>query len=712
MFPLTPLATPPRWATLALAVFAGAAMWAAFPDLGIWPLTVVSLVLAQLALSRDHAGWNFLVGYVMGAVFWLPHLYWVIDATEVAPWLALALVLCTPFFGAFGALWTWARRLLWRWPARWLSALVFALVWTGVEEWRSRVPFGGFPWGRLAWAVAGAAPGRAAWLGGSVLATFLLALAAGLIGSLLLVPGANLTLRASAGQTSMFSRVGVVAGALACVFSPLLLPLPRSDGLHSVPNPPATTWIDPGERRLVEDAGISSAEVGLLTVGFAQGSNSNPGGDAGYNAQEVLENHLRQTDLLAEDNLLRTANALGPPGTGASARLVADFPLDLVVWPEDSTGWNPVVEPAVATMLDQAVAEVHAPLLIGAQELPETGGRYNVMLLWGDETPDDDSAWSVEQRAARQSKPPSATAGGVDSAWSVEQRAARQSKPPSATAGGVISRYAKQRPVPFGEYMPLRSVLRRLSAQVDRVQIDMIAADNPPIIELPVPRLGRTVPLGVGICFEVAYDDIFRQAVRDGAEVIFVPTNNASFGRTAQSTQQLAMTQMQAIATGRAAAQISTVGVSGVFAPDGTLVARTGLFQPDRITAAMPLRTSITPAVRLGAAPGIIAQALALALPAAGLLTWRATTNRHAATRRSQEPLVILRPLSPSRHPAAAVTLPSSCGRCRRSAGSRRVLRSRFGALTCAQPQNDGKTGEAAVQLALPKHPRPALSIR
>ncbi len=160
---------------------------------------------------------------------------------------------------------------------------------------------------------------------------------------------------------------------------------------------------------------------------------------------------------------------------------------------------------------------------------------------------------------------------------------------------GVVDRYAKQHPAPFGEYIPLRSLLRVFSDQVDRVSIDMIAGTETGVVDLDAPRLGRTVPLGVVICFEVAYDGLVNDAVDAGAELLVVPTNNASFGYTAESTQQLAMSRLRAVSTGRATVQVSTVGVSGVIAPDGTLLRSTGLFTADQMVADLPLRTSLTP---------------------------------------------------------------------------------------------------------------------
>ncbi|MES1171269.1 MAG: nitrilase-related carbon-nitrogen hydrolase, partial [Actinomycetota bacterium] len=111
---------------------------------------------------------------------------------------------------------------------------------------------------------------------------------------------------------------------------------------------------------------------------------------------------------------------------------------------------------------------------------------------------------------------------------------------------------------------------------------------------------GRNVTISTIICFEVVYDEIVRKSVRDGGEVIIVQTNNASFGVTAESTQQLAMTRLRAVEFGRTAIQASTVGVSAIVMPDGRVTQQTELFTQDSMAAKVPLRTSMTPAAYLG----------------------------------------------------------------------------------------------------------------
>ena len=65
-------------------------------------------------------------------------------------------------------------------------------------------------------------------------------------------------------------------------------------------------------------------------------------------------------------------------------------------------------------------------------------------------------------------------------------------------------------------------------------------------------------------------------------------------GRTPESTQQLAMSRFRAVEHGRSTVQVSTVGVSAMIMPDGTVVARTGLFTDEELIASLPLRTTLT----------------------------------------------------------------------------------------------------------------------
>jgi apolipoprotein N-acyltransferase len=124
---------------------------------------------------------------------------------------------------------------------------------------------------------------------------------------------------------------------------------------------------------------------------------------------------------------------------------------------------------------------------------------------------------------------------------------------------------------------------------------------------------GGPVPIGDVICFEVAYDDLVESSVAAGAQLLVVQTNNATFGRTAETYQQLAMAQLRAVETGRTVVQAATTGKSAVIGPDGVVHDESGpLFSSDILVDTVPVRTGLTLAVRVGAAPEWFLAALAV----------------------------------------------------------------------------------------------------
>ncbi|QCB93603.1 apolipoprotein N-acyltransferase [Cellulomonas shaoxiangyii] len=504
-----PLPPPARWATLLLAGAGGWLTRMAFPDPGWWGAAYLGMALLYLALRRDSARWNALVGLVWGLACFAPMITWAHEAVGVVPWAALSL-LEAAYVALFGAAWAWARRghAVWR-SSAW-QLVVFVILWVGVEELRGAWPFGGFPWGRLAFSQADSPLASYMWLGGTPLLTAVVAAIGVLLARAVLAAG-----RLAVGRT-----LGALAGAVAVGLVALLVPL---------------------------DTG---AEAGTLRTGAVQGNVPEPGRlDAFGQRRQVLDNHVAGTRALLEQ--------------------VEPGELDVVLWPENGSDIDPQVDAEAAGLIDGVAREVGAPMLVGTVEYPDEGGRFNTAVLWQPGT-------------------------------------------------GVVATYSKQRPAPFAEYIPMRGFVRNFSPAVDLVTRDMVAGTEPGVVPLVSERLGRTVTLGDVICFEVAYDGIVRAAVREGGEVLVVQTNNASFGWTDESTQQLAMSRLRAIEHGRATVQISTVGVSAVIAPNGAVTQRTELFTPAQMVASLPLRTSLTPATRMGDWPARIAAALAVCVVVAG----------------------------------------------------------------------------------------------
>jgi len=479
----------PLFRNLALAALSGWITNLAFPIFGWWPLAVVGLALLWWALENVSRRRAFWVGMAWGLGFFLPHIWWAYTSVGVVPWIALTLLesLAVAFF-AFT--WVWVRDSALLENKLWLEPLTFGFLWVTFEQVRSIFPFGGFPWGRLAFSQLDGPLSRLAWLGGAALVSFAVAAVGGLLG----------------------------IGFEALRARRVLLPAAAAFGAGIVTVSGLAIPLD------------TQAESGTLAVGVVQGNVPNLGLDSFNQARQVLDNHVNESLALAAEG----------------------FDLDLVVWAENAADIDPRIDQVTADGVNAAAQALGAPILLGTVDFSPENGRLNTSLL-------------------------------ID-----EQ-------------GDVLDVYHKQHPAPFAEYIPMRSVARIFSSAVDRVQTDMIAGVGVGTVDLPLERLNRTVVVGAVICFEVAYDALVRNAVKAGAEIIVVQTNNASFGVTAESEQQLAMTRLRAIETGRATIQVSTVGVSGIVAPNGRLIDSTLLFTSDYMAAELPLRTSLTPAVRIGA---------------------------------------------------------------------------------------------------------------
>jgi apolipoprotein N-acyltransferase len=431
--------------------------------------------------------------------------------------------------GLGGLAYRFARELTERLaPGRPQDALVFAVCFTAADTLRSHIPFGGFPWGRTGFSQAVGPLANWAWVGGVPLVG-LATVAAGAL--LTAAVGAALAL---AGERRVAQAAAAAAGAATLVALPVLFPLD------------------------------TSAQSGTLKVGAVQGDVEVAATGLFARQREVLENHVDQTYALIEDPAVRRMG-----------------PLDVILWPENSTDIDPREDPQAAAAIDAAAEAADAPILVGAMDYLPQDRRYNQGVLW-------------------------------------------------VAGKGVVDVYSKQHPAPFAEYMPARDFFRLFTSKVDLVGDEMLPGQEVGVIDLDARSLGRTVALGDVICFEVAYDSVVGDAVRAGAEVVVVQTNNATFKNSEEATQQFAMTRLRAIEFGRATVQISTVGVSAAVAPDGSLITPlTGLMEPAHFAAELPLRTGLTPAARVGPAVGPV-------IMLAALLAWVAGVGAVLVARRAE----------------------------------------------------------------------------
>ncbi|MDF2092031.1 apolipoprotein N-acyltransferase [Knoellia sp. 3-2P3] len=213
--------------------------------------------------------------------------------------------------------------------------------------------------------------------------------------------------------------------------------------------------------------------------------------------------------------------------------------------------------------------------------------------------------------------------------------------------GGQPERYVKQHPVPFAEYIPYRSFFRTFSDKVDLVTADFTGGEDPAAFEVPVASGGSYSAIPT-ICFEVAYDDLMREATLApgrGDSLLVVQTNNATFGYTAESEQQFAISRLRAIEHGRSVVHVSTVGVSAFIRPDGSYEDKTRLFTGVAAHGEPVVRSSLTVSDRIGDLPEYTAAALAALLVTAAAATSRARGRRAArvqAEHREEEEAVVV----------------------------------------------------------------------
>ncbi|KQM83632.1 acyltransferase [Agromyces sp. Leaf222] len=229
----------------------------------------------------------------------------------------------------------------------------------------------------------------------------------------------------------------------------------------------------------------------------------------------------------------------------AATPLLEPDAVDVVVWPENSSDLDPLRSPQSARLLEQLSQDLNAPLVVGT--ITARGDEFfNTSLLWEPNK-------------------------------------------------GITDWYDKAHPVPFAEYMPDRAFWRPFAPEL----IDLVTRDYSIGTRENVFDIGG-VAAGVSICFDIADDRLITEMIQAGAQVILAQTNNADFGRTDESVQQLAIARMRALETARSVINISTVGTSAIIAPDGSLKSELPTWVPGAIVTEVPLSDTVTPAVIAG----------------------------------------------------------------------------------------------------------------
>jgi apolipoprotein N-acyltransferase len=185
--------------------------------------------------------------------------------------------------------------------------------------------------------------------------------------------------------------------------------------------------------------------------------------------------------------------------------------------------------------------------------------------------------------------------------------------------GTIGDRYEKVRRVPFGEYVPARSLLESIAGNSGLPLRDARAGTEPAVLDTP---LGG---LAVAISWEIFFTNRGRDGVLHGGEILLNPTNGSSYWLTEVQTQQVASSQLRAIETGRWVLQAAPTGFSAIVTPSGHIEQRSSISEQRVLQQNVFLRSGDTIATRIGPMPVAILSLVLLAI--AWFLAARAMTR-------------------------------------------------------------------------------------
>jgi apolipoprotein N-acyltransferase len=146
--------------------------------------------------------------------------------------------------------------------------------------------------------------------------------------------------------------------------------------------------------------------------------------------------------------------------------------------------------------------------------------------------------------------------------------------------GAIVAAYDKVHLVPFGEYVPLRSILPL--PKITAGSIDLSSGPGPRTLDLP-----GLPPVGPSIC----YEDIFPGAVLDAARRpgwLLNVTNDAWFGFSSGPFQHFAMARVRSVEQGLPLVRSANNGISGVIDPYGRIMKRLALDDVGVLDADLP----------------------------------------------------------------------------------------------------------------------------
>ncbi|RAR62071.1 apolipoprotein N-acyltransferase [Onishia taeanensis] len=178
--------------------------------------------------------------------------------------------------------------------------------------------------------------------------------------------------------------------------------------------------------------------------------------------------------------------------------------------------------------------------------------------------------------------------------------------------GNASGHYRKAHLVPFGEYLPLESLLRGVVAFFDLPAPTMTPAQG---AQAPIQAAGLSI--GSAICYEIVYADLVASRARD-AEVLLTVSNDTWFGDSLGPLQHLQMARLRALENGRYVMRATSNGVTAIIDDQGRITAQAPQFTATALTGEVRAMQGTTPFTRTGSWPAWLAATL-LVLPGLAL---------------------------------------------------------------------------------------------
>jgi apolipoprotein N-acyltransferase len=229
-------------------------------------------------------------------------------------------------------------------------------------------------------------------------------------------------------------------------------------------------------------------------------------------------------------------------------RRLADRELDLIVWGESSVGFDLDDRPDLARRLAALSRETGADILVNVDaRRSDRPGIYKSSVLVGPKGPTGD-------------------------------------------------RYDKMRLVPFGEYVPFRSLLGWATSVGKAAGEDRRRGTEQVVMDV-----GDGLRIGPMVCFESAFPDMSRRLAADGADVLLAQSSTSTFQHTWAPEQHASLAALRAAETGRPMVHATLTGVSAVYDANGARIGSwLGTDASTSRVYEIPLTRGTTPYVRYG----------------------------------------------------------------------------------------------------------------